>query len=106
MLLTASLCSPSLYRLYGYDSLQTMTSRTSLGLEQARANLPALAAQAHAGKTSVITRHGKPYAAIVPVEVAMAHRGRGLLLSLRGSGKQLWGRSAAKTVDRLREEWN
>ena len=83
-----------------------MTSPTSLGLEQARANLPALAAQAHAGKTSVITRHGKPYAAIVPVAVARAQRGGASLLDLRGSGKRLWGRSAAKTVDRLRSEWD
>jgi len=83
-----------------------MASRTSIGLEQARANLPALAAQAHAGKTSVISRYGKPYAAIVPVAVALAQRGKPLLLGLRGSGKQLWGRSATRAVDRLRKEWD
>ena len=83
-----------------------MATIRSLGLEQARANLPALAAQAHAGMSSVITRHGKPYAAIVPLSVAQAQRGRISLLDLRGSGKHLWGRTIAKAVDRLRREWD
>ena len=37
------------------------------GLEQARAQLPHIAAEAHAGHTSFITRHGKPVAELVPV---------------------------------------
>ncbi len=83
-----------------------MKSTTSLGLEKARANLSALAEQAHAGKTSVITRHGKPYAAIVPLSVAQARHGGASLLDLRGSGKHLWKNSAAKIVGRLRREWD
>ena len=41
--------------------------KASYGLEQARAQLPRIAAEAHAGHTSVITRHGEPMAAVVPV---------------------------------------
>ena len=45
-----------------------MPVNPSYGLEQARIQLPAIAANAHAGVASIITRHGKPYAAIVPVQ--------------------------------------
>ena len=69
-------------------------------------NLPSVVAEAHGGEMSLITRHGKPYAAIVPVSVAMANRGRSRLLDLRGSGKGLWGDSVAKTLRELREEWD
>ena len=37
------------------------------GLELARANLPHIAAQAQAGYSSVLTRHGKAVAMVVPV---------------------------------------
>ena len=83
-----------------------MASAHTFGLEQARANLPRIAAQANAGRTSVITRHGKPYAAIVPLARALPAGGRGALLKLRGSGKHLWGRTPAKIVDALRSEWD
>lgn len=83
-----------------------MSKTQSLGLEQARANLPAVVAHAHAGGISVITRHGKPYAAVVPVEVAIRARARGSLLGLRGSGKGLWGASASRGIASLRGEWD
>ena len=54
-------------------------STTQYGLEQARIKLPALVAQANAGVASVI--------------------------SLRGTGKGLWGPSPAQTVNELRDEW-
>lgn len=83
-----------------------MNENLPIGLEQARATLPALVADAHAGKTSVITRHGKPVAALVPLALAEARRGHGGgLLALRGSGKGLWRRSGAWGIDELRAEW-
>ena len=45
-----------------------MSANTRYGLEQARIQLPAIVANAHAGVASIITRHGKPYAAVVPVQ--------------------------------------
>jgi prevent-host-death family protein len=45
-----------------------MTRNTAYGLEQARIHLPQIVAQAHNGVVSVITRHGKPYAAVVSIE--------------------------------------
>jgi prevent-host-death family protein len=81
-----------------------MSVRSRLGIEQARARLPSLIADAHDGRVSVVTKHGKPYAAIVPVEMASARRGSGVL-DLRGSGKGLWS-GAGRAVESLRSEWD
>ncbi len=87
-----------------------MSAHSSYGLEQARIQLPSIAANAHAGVTSIITRHGKPYAAIVPVQDlqklrSAAHAPSGLL-ALRGTGQGLWGADIGKTISRLRDEWD
>lgn len=79
-------------------------ARKSYGAEEARARLPELLERAHHGTPTVITRHGKPYAALVPVEVA-ARRRKVSLLALKGSGTGLWGKDSAKTVAELRDEW-
>ena len=84
-------------------------STTQYGLEQARIKLPSLVAQANAGVASVITRHGKPYAAIVSIEAmekaSAAGTAAASVNSLRGTGKGLWSPSPAQTVDELRDEW-
>ncbi|MDP2368560.1 type II toxin-antitoxin system Phd/YefM family antitoxin [Rhodoferax sp.] len=87
-----------------------MTRNTTYGLEQARIHLPLIIAQAHTGVTSVITRHGKPYAAVVSIKdmektktTLAATPG---VLALRGMGKGLWGRLSGATVAELRDEWD
>ncbi|MDA7417629.1 type II toxin-antitoxin system Phd/YefM family antitoxin [Xenophilus arseniciresistens] len=82
-----------------------MSLRT-VGLEQGRNNLPELASRANAGEPSLLTRHGKPYAAIVsPTLLAQATRRPSNFLSLRGTGTGLWGSSPARHVADLRDEW-
>ena len=44
-----------------------MSDAPQYGLEQARAQLPLIASEAVAGYSTVITRHGKPVADLVPV---------------------------------------
>ena len=85
----------------------TMTEATPYGLEQARAQLSHILSEAVAGYTSVITRHGKPVAVVVPVEEWQAARPpRHLnLLALRGSGRGLWLQTVAQAVAGLRNEW-
>ena len=78
----------------------------TIGLEQGRSTLPELASRAHAGEPSLLTRHGKPYAAIVSADVLIKALPRRRFLGLRGSGAGLWGASAAATVAELREEWD
>jgi len=85
-----------------------MSAHASYGLEQARIQLPAIAADAHAGQASIITRHGKPYAAIVPVQVLQKSQPSAEtsgLLALRGTGRGLWGADVGQTIADLRDEW-
>jgi prevent-host-death family protein len=79
--------------------------RRHAGVEETRQHLPSLLDDAHAGKPVVITKHGKPYAAIVPLEALQHATPRPSLVALRGSGKGLWGDDAAAWVERLRDEW-
>ena len=81
-----------------------MTQHARKGVEAARAELPSILADAQIGRPTVITRHGKPVAAIVPVDRA-GDRGQLPLLSLAGSGRGMWGRSSVATLRRLRDEW-
>ncbi len=87
-----------------------MTVKTSYGLEQARIQLPSIVADAHAGIRSIITKHGKPYAAIVPIADIQRSRAKSDvasgLLNLRGTGRGLWGSRSGQTVAALRDEWD
>jgi antitoxin (DNA-binding transcriptional repressor) of toxin-antitoxin stability system len=76
-----------------------------IGLDEGRSKLPHLAALAHAGQSSLLTRHGKPLAALVAPEVLLAQRPRANFLALRGTGRGLWAPTAAATVSALRDEW-
>ena len=75
------------------------------GSEQARKNFPTLVERAARGEPTLITKHGKPYAALVPASALSSRSGGANLLSLRGSGKGLWGKSARRAIARMRDEW-
>jgi prevent-host-death family protein len=76
----------------------------SKGAEEARQQLPAILAAAAAGRTTVITRHGREIAAVVPA--AAIKRAKPVsLLTLAGSGRKLWGKSSSKAIAALRDEW-
>jgi len=76
----------------------------SRGAEEARQQLPAILAAAAAGETTVITRHGRAVAAVVPV-TALRPGTPVSLLALAGSGRGLWGRNSARAIEALRAEW-
>ena len=86
-----------------------MSANASYGLEQARIQLPSIIADAHAGVRCIITKHGKPYAAIVPLgDIQRPHPQADLasgLLALRGTGRGLWGADVGRAVSELRDEW-
>jgi len=82
-----------------------VSRRRYSGVEEARQNLPSLLADANSGKPVVITKHGKPYAAIVPLEALPDARTGPSVHALRGSGAGLWGDDAAAWIDRMRDEW-
>lgn len=80
-------------------------SKKSYGAEEARTKLPELLERAHRGQATVITKHGRPFAALVPAAKTLVLKPRLKLLALAGSGKGLWGRSSTKAVTRMRDEW-
>jgi prevent-host-death family protein len=82
-----------------------MASKRTKGVQEARQELPALVEAAHRGSGTIITKHGKPYAALVPLNEAK-NTNRGITATqLRGTGKKIWKRDAAGEVSRLRDEW-
>lgn len=80
--------------------------KKSYGAEEARAKLPELLERASRGQATLITKHGRPYAAVVPAPKTLALKPRMSLLALAGSGKGLWGRGSSKAVHRMRDEWS
>lgn len=75
------------------------------GAEEARNQLPALLAEAAKGRTTIITRHGRSVAALVPIKDVAASRQKPLT-ALSGTGKGMWGKTSTTAVRRLRDEWS
>ncbi len=76
------------------------------GAEEARNQLPDLLDAAGEGRSTIITRHGRPVAALVPVDTYGAVVRQEPLTPLEGSGRGLWGKNVALTLRKLRDEWN
>lgn len=83
-----------------------VATRKHRGVEEARSQLPRLLEQAAAGEATVITRHGKPVAAIMPLDTYGGTGRQQSILPLAGSGRGLWGKTSASTMQRFRREWN
>lgn len=84
-----------------------MSKAATMGAEEARKMFPSLVESASRGKTTIITKHGKPYAAIVPVAQARARTRVGeRFIDLCGTGKGMYGGDVAKYIDELRAEWD
>jgi len=75
------------------------------GAEEARKQLPQLLADAEKGDATIITRHGRPIAALVPIEEYERNHRQLSILPLAGSGRGFWGDDPARTIDELRDEW-
>jgi prevent-host-death family protein len=82
-----------------------MATISKKGAEEARNQLPSLLDAAERGETTVITKHGKPVAALVPIEQLNVTTKQMSLLPLKGSGRGLWGPDSTKTIDDMRDEW-
>jgi len=76
------------------------------GAEEARSQLPDLLAAAEKGRSTIITRHGRPVAALVPIDSYGSAIRQQPLLPLAGTGRGLWGKDSTRTVRKLREEWD
>ena len=75
-----------------------------IGAEAARKRLPELLDRAHSGEQTIVKKRGIPYAAIVALDQRVLAHKEGLL-SLRSTGKGLWGRDSGSKIDQYRDEW-
>lgn len=74
------------------------------GAEEARSQLPDLLEAAEKGHSTIITRHGRPVAALMPIGAYDAALRQQPLIPLEGTGRGLWGKSSARTLRKLRDE--
>ena len=75
------------------------------GAEEARAELPSLLDAAERGETTLITRRGRPVAALVPPDRLPAVSGQYSLLGVAGTGQGLWNKKSGSDLATLRSEW-
>ena len=79
----------------------------TLGVEEARRRLPELLSRAQTGATTLISRHGRPVAALtplggrIPADPMLRQRRLQALLNLKGSGKDCWTGKAAPAAVQL-----
>jgi prevent-host-death family protein len=83
-----------------------MDETSRKGVEEARNQLPSLLEAAESGRSTIITKHGRPVAALVPVDAYEAAQRQQPLAALAGTGRGLWGKDSARTVRKLRDEWS
>lgn len=76
------------------------------GAEDARNQFPRLLEAAEEGQSTVITKRGRPVAALIPIDDYAALVRQAPLMPLTGSGRALWGRNSARTIRKLRDEWS
>jgi prevent-host-death family protein len=81
-----------------------MTTVMCKGAEEARNQLADLLDHAEKGRSTIITRYGRPIAALTPIgtDVAAVQQP---LLPVAGSGRGLWGKDSTRAVGKLRDEW-
>jgi prevent-host-death family protein len=87
--------------LYRYG----MNTTRRKGAEEARNQLPDLLEAAEQGFSTIITRHGRPVAALVPIEGYSAAVRQQPLIPVAGSGRGLWGKESTHSIRKLRDEW-
>ena len=83
-----------------------MSTVSRKGAEEARNELPALLDAAEHGRSTIITRRGRPVAVLAPIEAYGAAVQQRPLLPAEGSGRGLWGADSRRAVRHLRDEWS
>lgn len=83
-----------------------MTKIVHKGSEEARNELPTLIEQAERGRATIITRHGRPVAALVPMAQFRHSDRQQSLLAQEGAGRGLWGKKSDSAIKKLRDEWS
>lgn len=87
-------------------TVQFMSSIRYKGAEEARNELPSLVEDAEKGDVTIITRRGRPVAALMPVATVGQGRLQLPLTALAGTGRGVWGRESTRGLRKLRVEWD
>ena len=83
-----------------------MTRPKHTGAEEARNQFSDLLSAAEAGRSTIITKHGRPVAVLIPVDEYQERGHQQSLLALEGSGRGLWGNDSRRRIEELRTEWS
>ena len=83
-----------------------MSATPRKGAEEARNQLPDLLDAAERGRSTIITKHGRPVAALVPIAAYGGAVRQQPLTPVAGSGRGLWGKNSTRTLAKLRGEWS
>ena len=83
-----------------------MTRTGRKGAEEARNQLPDLLDAAEKGRSTIITKHGRPIAVLVPIDEFVDRSAQRSLLPWKGTGRGLWRKSSPRTLRGLRDEWS
>ena len=83
-----------------------MNKAARRGAEEARNQLPDLLEAAESGQSTIITKHGRPVAALVPLDAYNEGNRQEPLIPMEGSGRGLWGENSRRTLLDLRDEWS
>ena len=94
------------YGLYSACMTRINKQPHTTGAEEARKQLPALVAAAALGRTTIITKHGRAVAAVVPADSITPAKQQSPITAIAGTGKGLWGKDSSKVVAKLRDEWS
>ena len=86
--------------------MRTQPKPHTTGAEEARKQLPALVAAAAQGHTTIITKHGRAIAAVVPADSITPVKKQSPITSIAGTGKGLWTKDSTKVIAKLRDEWS
>jgi prevent-host-death family protein len=89
-----------------FDEREMIGAILRQSVEEALKCLPELLDAAENGRSTIITRRGRPVAALVPITALGAATAQQPLTPWQGSGCGLWGKDSAHTVRRLRDEWS
>ena len=75
------------------------------GAEEARNQLPELLTAAENGQVTIITRHGRPVAALMPFDAYQASASpQRPVTPLKGTGRGMWGKDSRRFIRKLRDE--
>ena len=74
--------------------------------EEVRNEFSDLLTAAENGRSTIITKHGRPVAALIPIDAYRASLRQQPLTPVAGSGHGLWGKNSTRAHRNLRDEWS